>query len=132
MTSEDQETLFGPDDLAAIRFDVEALGGFKDAGAIAFPDDPDPLNAQKKLSNVVNGNGRQLLALWRVKRLGVAAMKKFGRSMIYEYLHKEVPAIEVKYIPREAIVERGKVELDAALKRVEKIASDMREWGMPQ
>jgi hypothetical protein len=129
MTDSGQDTLFGPEDLAAIRFDVEALGGFKDAGAIAFPEDKDPTNAQKKLSNVVNGNGRQLLALWRIKRLGVAALKKCGKSMIFEYLFAEVPIIEVKYLPREVFVERGKVELDSALKCVEKIAKDLREWG---
>lgn len=129
MRNDNQETLFGPEDLAAIRFDVEALGGFKDAGAVAFPEDADPTNAQKKLSNVVNGNGRQLLALWRIKRIGIAALKKCGRSMVYEYLLAEVPAIEVKYIPREVIVERGTLELDATLKRAEKIASHIREWG---
>lgn len=130
MTGDDQSSLFGPEDLAAIRFDCEALGGFKEAGIVAFPDDPDPTNALKKLSNVVNGNGRQLLSLWRIKRIGVAALKKCGRSMIYEYLTTEVPAIEFKVVARDVIVERGKVELDAALKRVEKIASEMREWGV--
>lgn len=132
MNQESQETLFGPEDLAAIRFDVEALGGFKEAGRFAFPEDTDPQNAQKKLSNFVNSNGRQLLAFWRIKRLGVATLKKCGRSMIFEYFFADIPLLEWKYVPREIVVERGKVELDATLKRVEKIASDMREWGMSQ
>lgn len=127
-----QETLFGPEDLVAIRLDVDALGGFKEAGAIAFPEDTDPTNAQKKLSNFVSSNGRQLLALWRIKRLGVAALKKIGRSAIFDYFFSDIPVLKVEYIPRETFVERGTVELDAALKRVEKIASDMREWGRGQ
>jgi hypothetical protein len=132
VTQEDQKNLFGPEDLVAIRLDVDALGGFKEAGAIAFPDDVDPTNAQKKLSNFVSSNGRQLLALWRIKRLGVAALKKFGRSAIFDYFFADVPVLDVKVIPRETFIERGTVELDVAIKRVEKIASDMREWGKTQ
>jgi hypothetical protein len=127
-----QETLFGPEDLVAIRLDVEALGGFKEAGAIAFPEDTNPENAQKKLSNFVGSNGRQLLALWRIKRIGVAALKRFGRSAIFDYFYADVPVLKVEYIPREVFIQHGTVELDSAVRRVEKIASDLREWGKAQ
>lgn len=129
MSTDAQETLFGPEDLAAIRLDIDALGGFKEAGIVAFPEDTDPVNAQKKLSNVVNSNQRQLLALWRIKRIGVAALKKHGRSEIFEYFNGDVPLLEIKIIPRELLVERGAVELDAIFKRAEKITGDIREWG---
>jgi hypothetical protein len=132
VSAEANETLFGPEDLVAIRLDVDALGGFKEAGAIAFPDDVDPTNAQKKLSNFVGSNGRQLLAFWRIKRLGVATLKKTGRSAIYDYFFADVPLLDVKIIPREVFIERGTVELDSAIKRVEQIASAMREWGKAQ
>lgn len=115
-----------PPHLAAAKRDVDAIAdNYKEAAEIIWPGDP--LNGQKRLSNALNGGQKQKLDLHEYKAIADAAALKVGRSHITEYMNGGQP-VEYKWVPREVMVERAKVEIAALASQLNSAVSRAEKW----
>lgn len=117
-----------PRHLIAAKLDVKAAGGFKVVGRLVYPDDKDPENAQKKLSNVLNGNpGCKPLTYEQFEIIKDAACLKAGRSHLVEYEMKKRP-VKIKWVPRKVLVQRAESRLADLLQAVQDEVAEIKKW----
>lgn len=115
-----------PPHLAAAKADVDAIAdNYKEAAAFIWPGDP--LKGAKRLSNALNVGQLQKLELKELKDIADAACLKAGKSHITAYLTHEQPC-DLKWVPREVMVERAKVEISELATKLDNVMSRASKW----
>jgi hypothetical protein len=115
----------------AAKRDVKAIGGFKAAARLVYPDDTDPGKAGQKLSNLFNGNpGCRPLTpeQWEAFKDGVC--QKAGRSYLVEYELSRLP-IKFKWVPKKVLAQRAEKRIADLLTEVQNTVEELKKWSTP-
>jgi hypothetical protein len=117
-----------PPHFEAAKRDVKSIGGFKAAAKLIYPDDKDPENAGKKLSNLLNGNPNcKPLSLEQWQSLKEGACLKAGRSFLVEYELSRLP-IKHKWVPKKVLAQRAERRIADLLTQVQSSVEELKKW----
>jgi hypothetical protein len=112
----------------AAKLDVKAIGGFQPAAKLVYPDDEDPKNAAKKLSNLLNGNPNcKPLSLEQWQALKEGACIKAGRSHLVEYELSRLP-IRHKWVAKKVLAQRAERRIADLLTQVQSSVEELKKW----